>query len=609
MNDTPDNQIRIEQQFIGLLLQDIQLVKKWDQGQLTSDKFSPEHYIILASIKKYLNEDCLLTRQAFTDECKGLIPVERIKQEIIFNKCYCYSRNKNQYAILEKQISEEYQRLKTVDALKLFASKINSSTIEEKAGAADKLSYTLALLCEGGNFRNDFSEYLIFPLEAIPKVLHPLIEKGAQSIICPQDYLAIPLLTALAGSIGRTYELEIKPGWRESSVLWTVAVGRPGSSKSPALQAAIKGVYSCQNIYMIDYETEIKQYEKDCKIYKRDIRKWERNGCDEPPEEPEKPNRKRNIVSDTTVEALAPIMLDNPRGIMLIRDELAGWITSMNQYKSGKGGDIQFFLECWSCGQFTIDRKSLDNPILIPHTYLTVCGTCQPETLRNLLNQSRQEDGFAARLLPYYPEEVEGYWCNEGIDPEIYNPINKLYKTFTDFTMDKDEYGIKKPKLLSFTKCGKIEFINVLKRQQEIKLKYKIKGILESVWAKQKGYIARLALVIHLIRYHAEETKNINVDKQSVSMAERLSLYFLAHIDKIWYSENIVQNNNENPSVYEKLKKWSDMHNGDPITPRYMISSKYVSNKDEAVEILNNLEKQGKGKWINEAKKEFMLVA
>ena len=32
-------------------------------------------------------------------------------------------------------------------------------------------------------------------------------------------------------------------------------------------------------------------------------------------------------------EALAPILRDNPRGVPIIRDELTGWVRSMNSYK------------------------------------------------------------------------------------------------------------------------------------------------------------------------------------------------------------------------------------------------------------------------------------
>ncbi len=60
--------------------------------------------------------------------------------------------------------------------------------------------------------------------------------------------------------------------------------------------------------------------------------------ADDPPEKPETPQAERCVVSDTTVEALAPLLLANPRGLLLARDKLAGWIGSFDRYAGGKGG-------------------------------------------------------------------------------------------------------------------------------------------------------------------------------------------------------------------------------------------------------------------------------
>jgi hypothetical protein len=501
---------------------------------------------------------------------------------------------------------------KSQNAIEIFAGELSGSETNSDI-AVQNLIQNLNFVAPASAFKRDFSKYLTFPTVAMPKVLHPLIDSASASIICPKDYIAIPLLTTLAGSIGRTYELLVKPGWYESTALWTVGVGKPGTAKSPGLKTAIKGVYEIQNRYIEEYQEQRKQYETGYKLYKKQLKKWERSGGGDGitlPAEPEKPIRRRTNVSDATVEALAPIMLDNPRGIMLIRDELAGWITSMNQYKGGKGSDVQFFLECWSGGLYSIDRKNLDVPVIIPHTYLTVGGTCQPEVLTALLSKSRQDDGFTARLLPYYPEDIEGVWSDEGISPTLYEPINKLYSKFSEFKMIEDEDGRKRPNVIAFTVSGKETFVNAIKAQKERQSKYNISGILESAWAKQPAHLARFSLVIHLIRFHSGETDSVDVDKESVLMAERLCLYFLAHIDKVWNQTEITANKKKpEKTVFEKLKNWSDNHNGEAITTRYLISSKYAKDKNEAINILDELEKRGQGKWLDEEKKRFKLSA
>ena len=91
-------------------------------------------------------------------------------------------------------------------------------------------------------------------------------------------------------------------------------------------------------------EMDLARWEKDMAAWKRD-----KNAASDPPEKPDPPQAERFIVSDTTVEALAPILLANPRGLLLARDELAGWIGSFDRYAGiassilavGTGADSQ----------------------------------------------------------------------------------------------------------------------------------------------------------------------------------------------------------------------------------------------------------------------------
>ena len=50
-----------------------------------------------------------------------------------------------------------------------------------------------------------------------------------------------------------------------------------------------------------------------------------------------RPKGERLIVSDVTVEALTDRLFTSPAGLLLCRDELAGWLHSFDQYKGGQG--------------------------------------------------------------------------------------------------------------------------------------------------------------------------------------------------------------------------------------------------------------------------------
>ena len=56
---------------------------------------------------------------------------------------------------------------------------------------------------------------------------------------------------------------------------------------------------------------------------------------------------------------LAPILLANPRGLLMARDELAGWIGSFDRYSGGKGGaDAAHWLSMHNGESVTVDRKT-----------------------------------------------------------------------------------------------------------------------------------------------------------------------------------------------------------------------------------------------------------
>ena len=136
---------------------------------------------------------------------------------------------------------------------------------------------------------------------------------------------------------------------------------------------------------MRDYEAELAHYEKALAEWKRD-----KNTTGEPPTKPEAPQAERCIVSDTTVEALAPLLLANPRGLLLARDELAGWIGSFDRYAGGKGGaDAAHWLSMHNGESIVVDRKTgIPRTIYVPQAAVCVCGGIQPAILHRAWESS-----------------------------------------------------------------------------------------------------------------------------------------------------------------------------------------------------------------------------
>src|SRR5262249_14410258 len=53
-------------------------------------------------------------------------------------------------------------------------------------------------------------------------------------------------------------------------------------------------------------------------------------------------------------------------------------------------------------------------------------------------------------------------------------------------------------------------------------------------WSKLRGYCARLALIVHYLRWAAGEVSSENVDEESVNRAARLVAYFKSHARKVY---------------------------------------------------------------------------
>ena len=186
-----------------------------------------------------------------------------------------------------------------------------------------------------------------FPIDSLPRAARRLVREAATSIGCPADFVGIPTLVALASAIGNSRVLRLKGGWEEGATIYAASVAPPGAKKTPAYKEAIRPATNAQAKFYRDYQEKRRLYEEE---------------QDEGSHESEPPTLHRTTMGDTTIEALCTTLNTNKRGVLVIRDELSGWVRSMNQYK-GKGADRQFYLETWGNSPYTVDRKGAQEPV------------------------------------------------------------------------------------------------------------------------------------------------------------------------------------------------------------------------------------------------------
>lgn len=370
-------------------------------------------------------------------------------------------------------------------------------------------------------------EYETFPVDTLPELLRPVVTQVSKSIGCDPGYTALPILAVAAAAIGNTTRIELKRGWTEPSVLWAVLVGRSGQMKSPALEFALKPAQKFQTAALKQFETTKRKHEGDVARYELEVKAWRKQRClGDPPEAPKEPVAIRFLCSDATVEAVAMLLRDQPRGMLLERDEVAGWVGGFDQYKQGKGADVTHWLEMHRAGPMVVDRKT-SNPrqITVPKAALSVLGGIQPGVLKRALEEKYRDNGLAARLLFVNPPRAPKVWTEEDVPPELEavweEALAALY--LIPQALDADEAPV--PRVLRLSPEARTEWVAFY---NELNLAATCMGEdLAAAWSKLESYTTRFALIIELLRRACGETVESElVDLTSMRSAITLARWF-----------------------------------------------------------------------------------
>ncbi len=257
-----------------------------------------------------------------------------------------------------------------------------------------------------------------FPLGLFGPFWSKWIAGKAEGCSAPVDYVAMTLLSAASALIGCSRKISPWPSWSEPPMLWVALVGDPSSNKSPALDTVLniirkiemEGAEALKEKYR-EYEAELLAAQCHRQDWEKALKEATKSGGVLPAlpmeaTEPNRPERPRIFISDTTPEALARLLSHNEKGLLTVRDELAGWMGSFDRYSGGKGGDRAFWLEAYGGRPYTIDRaRNGGEAITIPHLAASIIGGIQPDKLQRLLLDG-EDDGLTARFLYIWPDKV-----------------------------------------------------------------------------------------------------------------------------------------------------------------------------------------------------------
>jgi hypothetical protein len=433
-----------------------------------------------------------------------------------------------------------------------------------------------------------------FPVEALPEPARGYVDAASRAIGCDPSYIALPLLTGLAAAIGNSRTIRLKRDWTEPAVLWTALVGESGTLKSPALHAALEPIRKRQEEAMRRYGTALENYEQAKAVYDEELAQRKRAGVKASgpaPRAPVPPVCERFWVSDTTVEALAALLADAPRGLLLCRDELAGWIGSFGQYKAGKGADSAHFLTMHGARPLLVDRKTGDcATIHVARAALSITGGIQPGILHLALAQQHFQSGLAARLLLAMPPRKAKRWTEAFVSEDLAKEIADVFDRLYRLSMHAPGTDEPAPVPLGLSREAKrawVAFYNEHAKEQ-----LELTGDLAAAWSKLEGYAARLALIVHLTRWAADAAlageQPGEVDAESVEAGIALSRWFGNEAQRVYAALSESDEEHEQRELVELIQR-----KGGSITVRELMhaSRRYRESADDAEAALEKLVK------------------
>ena len=357
-----------------------------------------------------------------------------------------------------------------------------------------------------------------FPLEIFPKAIRDIIEALEEYENYNVDFTSASFLTVFAAAMGNTWSVRFMTGWVSRPIIYMVLVGSPSCGKTPPLQQAVTPLLKLDGEYDMIYCKEMETY-----------RRWERMSAKQRekhslPEEMKMPQRKCHVVVDSTVEALIGALRDNPRGVLIYKDEIDSLLSNFNRYN---GSDEGYFLSLFSGTPFKYSRKSNNEHIFLANPYCSIIGTTQPGRLGEQFGGKRMMNGFSSRFLKVYPEiDKMPSWNDTAMPDGVLEEWGRIIRKVVTVTPSTDQEGKATSIELLFSQEAKLR---VIQWKDEVNNKAYAETDSDAVRAlcgKLETYLVRFCLVIQIMHCICGESGMDKIEPGTAELAIRLTEYF-----------------------------------------------------------------------------------
>jgi hypothetical protein len=350
----------------------------------------------------------------------------------------------------------------------------------------------------------------VVPLNVFGHEWRVWIEDVAAASCCPPDYVVAPLLASVSALIGNSRWAQAWPGWEEPPHLWSASVGDSGDGKSPGADPLFRHVLpELERRMCMEFPDQLREWKAAAEAsaaameqWKTDVRKaqQEKRPPSLPPEstgllaEPQSPRLRQN---DVTIERVASLLATAaPKGLLMVRDELAGFLLGMSAYHDAAR---PFWLEAYGGRSYRVERQKHPDPIIVPRLVVAWFGTVQPERLADVMQEA--DDGLLARFMWFWPDPVP--FQRPMRPPAIEFSIRALDRLRQLEMQTPLGIGEPTPVMLPMTDEAKVRlvaFIRNLQNRREL-----VAGLLRSTYGKVRGLVLRIALVLEHLWWCARD--------------------------------------------------------------------------------------------------------
>jgi hypothetical protein len=386
-----------------------------------------------------------------------------------------------------------------------------------------------------------------FTPQLLPGAIRRYVVDVADRQQSPPDFAAVAAICGLAAVLGNKVRIRPKQhdDWEVVPTQWGAIIGRPSTMKSPSLTSALGPLYALQDdmrrqwesahaeaalddaIAKIDADAALKEAKKLAAKGNREAARQllsQAGGRDE--NETPAP---RLVVNDSSVEKLGELLNENPNGLLLVRDEITGFLARIEseEFQSERA----FYLEAYNGdGRFTYDRIGRGT-VEIDHCTVSMIGGIQPSRLAPIIRgaiSGLNNDGLVQRLqLAVWPNDIGSWsWIDRLPDAGAREAYTDAFRRLHDLRLPPtfDDYAV-----LHFSLSAQAMFQEWMTEIQTEARGGAVSSALESHLLKMPKTIAGLALLFELVDGGTE-----TVGERAITRALGWADYLRSHANRIY---------------------------------------------------------------------------